>query len=125
MLSRPRMIQKKKTFFANVVVTQQLKQSVSKFYWSPKIHKGGKSMRPIVSAAGSSTYNPANSLIKLFRNLLKVQNSFCVKNSLKVFGGLKIFFYKIVKFLSVSYFLVHQFHSLWNILGIAKQLGPR
>lgn len=63
--------------------------SVPKLYCLPKIHKPGKSMRPIVAAMGSPTYQLSKWLTNEFNALPVKQPSFSVKNSLEFINKIK------------------------------------
>ncbi|KAJ8938129.1 hypothetical protein NQ318_004699 [Aromia moschata] len=72
----------------NNLITPSLRQKlqlsnpvIPKLYCLPKIHKPGKSVRPIVSAIGSPTYNLSKWLTNEFENLPIAQTRFSVKNS--------------------------------------------
>lgn len=86
----PKMISEVKSVFksCNHLVTPTIKYKlqvsnpvVPKIYCLPKIHKPGKSVRPIVSAIGSPTYNLSKWLTKEFENLPIAQPSYSVINS--------------------------------------------
>ena len=63
--------------------------SLPKLYALPKIHKPDKSMRPIVSAVGSPTYNLAKWLSREFENLPDHEPSFSVKNNIEFINKIK------------------------------------
>src|SRR5688572_9712254 len=71
----------------NHLITSVLKRrrhfsgpTVPCLYCLPKIHKPGKTMRPIVSTIGPPTYKLAKWLSREFNNLTVKQSSFPVKN---------------------------------------------
>lgn len=72
----------------NNLITPSLKNKlhisnpkVPRLYCLPKIHKPGKSVRPIVSAIGSPTYHLSKWLTEEFENLPNAQPNFSVINS--------------------------------------------
>lgn len=62
---------------------------VPRMYCLPKIHKPGKSMRPIVSGINSPTYLLSKWLVDEFKNLPLNSDSFSVENSLEFINKIK------------------------------------
>lgn len=60
-----------------------------KMYCLPKIHKPGKSMRPIVNNIDSPSYNLSKWLTIEFSNMQQIHDQFSIKNSLELVSKIK------------------------------------
>lgn len=64
------------------------KYSTLQIYHLSKFHKAGKSMRPIITAVCSLTYNLGKTLTIEFENSPDVHNRFSMKNSIEFIDSL-------------------------------------
>lgn len=94
----PKMIRDTKTVLSisNKVINDRIRFSLTvsnpvlpRMYCLPKIHKEGKSMRPIVSCINSPTYLLSKYLSSSFSSLPNQQENFSVKNSYEFINKIK------------------------------------